>query len=188
MLLTRLPSFVACIPAECTKDSPTTPERVCSIVRPMHQTSPEVFLIARPSVDVEGMRGYLRSVGGESWLERRLAEGEPNGGELIVEFGGRACYRSWEPALNPNVTKVRTDQREYFANILSSAHGSVLEHANYSFALHDVSRVFCYDDQTDVLTLEGWKKWPDVDGQETFATVNPKDGMLEYQAATEHFV
>src|SRR4029077_233385 len=145
MLLTRLPSFVACIPAECTKDSPTTPERVCSIVRPMHQTSPEVFLIARPSVDVEGMRGYLRSVGGESWLERRRAEGEPNGGELIVEFGGRACYRSWEPGLNPNVTKVRTDQREYFANILRSAHGSVLEHASYSFALRNVSRVFTHE-------------------------------------------
>ena len=43
--------------------------------------------------------------------------------------------------LNPNVTRVRTDQREYFANILRSAHGSVLEHANFSFALRNVSRV-----------------------------------------------
>src|ERR1700722_4691884 len=93
------------------------------------------------------MRGYLSDVGGESWLERRLEEsdGEPNGGELIVEFGGRACYRSWEPGLNPNVTKVRTDQREYFANILRSAHGSVLEHANWSFALRNVSRVFTHE-------------------------------------------
>jgi thymidylate synthase (FAD) len=93
------------------------------------------------------MRGYLADVGGESWLERRLQEsgGEPNGGELLVEFGGRACYRSWEPGLNPNVSKVRTDQREYFANILRSAHGSVLEHANYSFALRDCSRVFTHE-------------------------------------------
>ena len=113
----------------------------------MHETTPEVFLIARPSIDLDGMRGYLRDVGGESWLERRLGEAgdEPNGGELIVEFGGRACYRSWEPGLNPNVTKVRTDQREYFANILRSAHGSVLEHANYSFALRNVSRVFTHE-------------------------------------------
>ncbi len=156
----------------------------------MHETTPQVFLIARPSIDVEGMRGYLRDVGGESWLERRLDESEsaPNGGELIVEFGGRACYRSWEPGLNPNVTKVRTDQREYFANILRSAHGSVLEHASYSFALRNVSRVFCYDAETEVLTSEGWKQWPDVDGSETFATVNPADGCLEYQRATEHFV
>jgi thymidylate synthase (FAD) len=113
----------------------------------MHETTPQVFLIARPSIDVSGMRGYLADVGGESWLERRLQEsgGEPNGGELLVEFGGRACYRSWEPGLNPNVSKVRADQREYFANILRSAHGSVLEHANYSFALRDCSRVFTHE-------------------------------------------
>ncbi len=113
----------------------------------MHETTPKVFLIARPSIKVEGMRGYLSDVGGESWLERRLEEsdGAPNGGELIVEFGGRACYRSWEPGLNPNVTRVRTDQREYFANILRSAHGSVLEHANYSFAIRNCSRVFTHE-------------------------------------------
>jgi thymidylate synthase (FAD) len=113
----------------------------------VHETTPSVFLIARPSLDVEGMRGYLADVGGESWLQRRLDEsaGEPNAGELLVEFGGRACYRSWEPGLNPNVTKVRTDQREYFANILRSAHGSVLEHANYSFALRNVSRTFTHE-------------------------------------------
>jgi thymidylate synthase (FAD) len=113
----------------------------------MHETTPAVFLIARPSIDIEGMRGYLEDVGGEAWLERRLgeADGKPAGGETLVEFGGRACYRSWEPGLNPNVTKVRTDQREYFANILRSAHGSVLEHANYSFALRNVSRVLTHE-------------------------------------------
>ena len=135
------------------------------IVRPVHETTPQVFLIARLSIDLEGMRCYLRAVGGESWLESRLGASEGagaagagghssfqpgaasaiNAGELLVEFGGRACYRSWEPGLNPNVTKIRTDQREYFANILRSAHGSVLEHANYSFALRDCSRVFTHE-------------------------------------------
>jgi thymidylate synthase (FAD) len=113
----------------------------------VHETEPTVFLIARPSIELDGLRGYLEDVGGSSWLERRLEEsdGAPNAGELLVEFGGRACYRSWEPGLNPNVTKVRTDQREYFANILRSAHGSVLEHANYSFALRNCSRVFTHE-------------------------------------------
>jgi thymidylate synthase (FAD) len=113
----------------------------------MRETNPTVHLIARPSLNVEGMRAYLADVGGETWLERRLgeADGEPNAGELLVEFGGRACYRSWEPGLNPNVRRVRTDQREYFENILRSAHGSVLEHANYSFALRNVSRVFTHE-------------------------------------------
>ena len=171
----------------------------------MHETTPSVFLIARPQVDAEAMGAYLRDVGGESWLQMRLGAAgagppgdsgvsgtaqpaELNAGELLVEFGGRACYRSWEPGLNVNVSKVRTDQREYFANILRSAHGSVLEHANYSFALRNVSRVFCYDAETEVLTSDGWKRWPDVDGSESFATVNPSTDELEYQPATEHFV
>lgn len=112
----------------------------------MHETAPTVHLIARPQLDLDGMRGYLEDVGGESWLERRLGEEEQaSAGEMLVEFGGRACYRSWEPGLNPNVTRVRTDRMEYFANILRSAHGSVLEHANYSFALRNVSRVFTHE-------------------------------------------
>jgi len=113
----------------------------------MHETSPSVHLVARPSVDVDGMRAYLGDVGGASWLDRRLDEnhGSPNAGELLVEFGGRVCYRSWEPGLNPNVTRVRTDKDEYFANLLSSLHGSVLEHASYSFAFRNVSRVFTHE-------------------------------------------
>ncbi|HEV7943321.1 MAG TPA: FAD-dependent thymidylate synthase [Solirubrobacteraceae bacterium] len=112
----------------------------------MHETAPSIYLIARPSLDLEGLTGYLQDVGGESWLSMRLDQGEqPNPGELLVEFAGRACYRSWEPGLNPNVTRIRTDQREYLANILRSAHGSVLEHANYSFALRNVSRVLTHE-------------------------------------------
>ncbi len=113
----------------------------------MHETTPTVHVIARPAVDVAGMRAYLADVGGTAWLDRRVEEagGAPNPGELLVEFGGRACYRSWEPGLNPNVTRVRTDQREYLENLLRSAHGSVLEHASYSFALRNVSRVFTHE-------------------------------------------
>ncbi len=118
------------------------------ITADMHETTPSVFLVARPSVDVDGMRAYLEDVGGASWLERRLGEAEgsmPNDGELLVEFAGRVCYRSWEPGLNANVKKIRTDRHEYFANILRSGHGSVLEHASYSFALRNVSRVFTHE-------------------------------------------
>jgi len=114
----------------------------------MHETFPCVFLVARPSIDVEGVRGYLEDVGGESWLEDRLGESEGslvNDAELLVEFAGRACYRSWQPGLNPNVTRVRTDRKEYLANILSSLHGSVLEHANFTFAFRKVSRAFTHE-------------------------------------------
>ncbi|MGO9976442.1 MAG: FAD-dependent thymidylate synthase [Solirubrobacteraceae bacterium] len=116
----------------------------------MRETTPTVFLICRPSVDVRAMRAYLDDVGGTSWLERRLTSdqddpGAHNDAQLLIEFAGRVCYRSWEPGLNPNVTRIRHDQREYFANLLSSLHGSVLEHANYTFAFRSVSRVFTHE-------------------------------------------
>jgi len=113
----------------------------------MHETNPSVHLVARPSLDLDGIRAYLEDVGGTAWLDMRTSDGgaPPNPGELLVEFAGRACYRSWEPGLNPNVTRIRTDQREYMENLLRSLHGSVLEHANYSFAFRNVSRVFTHE-------------------------------------------
>lgn len=112
----------------------------------MRETQPSIHLIARPSVDLDGMRAYLDGVGGTSWLEKRLeADPDPNAAQLLIEFSGRVCYRSWEPGLNPNVTKVRQDQTEYFGNLLRSLHGSVLEHASYSFAFRNVSRVFTHE-------------------------------------------
>jgi thymidylate synthase (FAD) len=41
----------------------------------------------------------------------------------------------------------------------------------------------CYDDETEVLTRAGWKRWPDVDGTEEFLTVNRVTGVQEYQRA-----
>jgi thymidylate synthase (FAD) len=113
----------------------------------MRETTPIVFLISRPSIDFEAVRGYLQAVGGTSWLERRVPHGEDdvNDAQLLVEFCGRVCYRSWEPGLNPNVTRIREDQHEYLGNLLRSLHGSVLEHANYTFAFRNVSRVFTHE-------------------------------------------
>lgn len=110
----------------------------------MRETEPDVFVVARPAVDLDGIRGYLHTVGGAGWLERR-ASSPGSDAELLTEFCGRACYRSWEPGLNPNVTRVRPEQREYFANLLAAAHGSVLEHANWTFAFRNVSRVFTHE-------------------------------------------
>ena len=111
----------------------------------MRNVHPEVFLVARPQLDYEALAAYLAEVGGSSWLER-LDKGHLDNDALnLAEFAGRLCYRSWEPGLNPNVTKVRTEQDVYLRNILSSAHGSVLEHVSFSFAVHNVSRVLTHE-------------------------------------------
>lgn len=111
--------------------------------RAMKSVQPEVFLVARPEIDYAAMAGYLREVGGEGWLER-LDRGDLDA-ENLAEFAGKICYRAWEPGLNPNVRRVRTDHQKYLENILSSAHGSVLEHASFSFVLHNVSRVASHE-------------------------------------------
>src|SRR3954452_2330912 len=86
----------------------------------MRETTPSIHLIARPSIDLDGMRRYLEDVGGAGWLERRAGDGARNDAQMLVEFAGRVCYRSWEPGLNRNVTRVREDQSEYLENLLRS--------------------------------------------------------------------
>jgi thymidylate synthase (FAD) len=111
----------------------------------MRSVEPEVFLVARPQLDYDQIAAYLREVGGESWLER-LDRGDLDiDAQNLAEFAGRLCYRSWEPGLNPNVTRIRADQEPYLQNILASAHGSVLEHVSFTFVLHNVSRVFSHE-------------------------------------------
>jgi thymidylate synthase (FAD) len=133
----------------------------------MRSVEPEVFLVAQPAIDYDQLAAYLREVGGEQWLERldrgdlpadgRQADGgERAGGEQaaggrasdaqnLAEFAGKMCYRAWEPGLNPNVRRVRNDHEAYLQNILKQAHGSVLEHASFTFVLHNVSRVFSHE-------------------------------------------
>lgn len=114
----------------------------------MRETTPKVHLISAPAINLEALEAYVRSVGGGKWIERirptmsALGRGD---GEVLVEAAGRICYRSWDVGLNVNVTKVREDSSSYLLNILQTKHGSVLEHANYSFIFEDVSRVFTHE-------------------------------------------
>lgn len=109
----------------------------------MRHVEPEVFLVAKPAIDYDELARYLHEIGGESWLER--LDSNQLTPQDLAEFAGRLCYRSFEPGLNPNVTRVRTDQTAYLTNILASAHGSVLEHLSFSFVLHNVSRVLTHE-------------------------------------------
>ena len=111
----------------------------------MRTVEPEVFLVARPQIDYQAIAAYLREVGGERWLERLDRDQLDTDAQNLAEFAGRMCYRSWEPGLNPNVSRIREDQVQYLENILRSGHGSVLEHINFTFVLHNVSRVFTHE-------------------------------------------
>src|SRR4051794_1053700 len=106
----------------------------------MIETEPETFLIAEPVVNTRAIVEYLQEVGGTEWVDRLREEfgnlTMPPHGEILSEFCGRLCYKSWVPGLNKNVTKIRADRGDYLLNVLRSKHGSVLEHAHYTFAFH----------------------------------------------------
>lgn len=108
---------------------------------------PEVFLVSKPSIDWVQIYEYLKKVAERT--DTPADEWGPGNwesdGDNLVEIGGRFCYRSWVPGANVNVTRIRDNQQEYLGNVLASGHGSVLEHANYSYIFDDVSRVFTHE-------------------------------------------
>jgi thymidylate synthase (FAD) len=68
-------------------------------------------------------------------------------GETLSEFAGRLCYMSFGAGEidGHKSVKGRTDQQEYFENVLKTKHGSVLEHAVWTFLFEGVSRSFTHE-------------------------------------------
>ena len=92
---------------------------------------PKVYLVGRQVVDNGGIQGFLDDYG-MSWQTDTEV-----GGEQLVEAGGRLCYLSYG--------KGRKTNAEYINNIVSSKHGSVLEHAEWNFVIAGVSRSFTHE-------------------------------------------
>src|SRR5690606_6700573 len=104
------------------------------------QTSPKVFLIGQTELNVSGVSAFLNHIGAPTWMTDA-----PSDNEEVVELMGRLCYKSFGTKLNPNLTRVREGNKHYTENVLSSKHGSVIEHANVNFIFADVSRVFTHE-------------------------------------------
>lgn len=107
----------------------------------MHLVDPYVAIIARTMADDDAIVNYLEGGNAGDFAQGRSFEEA----EDLVEFAGRACYRSFGAGLNKNVTKIREDQGDYIRNILASRHGSVLEHVSWTFALQGVSRILSHE-------------------------------------------
>ncbi|MBV6521713.1 MAG: Flavin-dependent thymidylate synthase [Gemmatimonadaceae bacterium] len=88
-------------------------------------TAPRLTIVARPSF---AEPAHLPV----NWI------GDSTDGERLAEYAGRLCYMS---QANPANRKTG----EYLENILKQAHGSVLEHANYSVLLEGVSRSLTHE-------------------------------------------
>jgi thymidylate synthase (FAD) len=109
---------------------------------------PKVYLVAKTMLVNQGLNEYLKDIGDPDWS----ADKKVSDGENLIEAAGRMCYRSWQPydenkpnATNPNVGQVRKGNKEYLENVLSSGHGSIMEHVSLTFICKGVSRVFTHE-------------------------------------------
>ena len=106
----------------------------------MEIVEPKVFLVGETQLVASGLLLYLKHIGAPEWLTDA-----PSEAEALVEVMGRACYRSYKPGMNPNVTQTREGNKAYLENIVKVMHGSVVEHAMINFIFCDVSRVFTHE-------------------------------------------
>jgi thymidylate synthase (FAD) len=106
----------------------------------MHRVTPQARLVGETTLDFEALEKYCVEIGAPDWDSDGRSDSE-----VLTEFMGRLCYRSFKPGLNANVTKVREGNAPYLKNIIASGHGSVLEHGSSNWILQDVSRVFTHE-------------------------------------------
>lgn len=107
----------------------------------MHETTPKVYFVGQTVMDADEVNAFLKDIGSPDW-EPDLRSTDA---EVLAEMAGRLCYQSWEPLMNPNVTRVRKGNEQYLKHILEVGHEAILEHVTLNFILKDVSRVFTHE-------------------------------------------
>lgn len=99
-----------------------------------------VRVLAKTIVDREVVREWLDEMGADEF--EIPTEETVSNPALLVALAAKQCYMAFQPGLNPNVNTVRTDMVKYLDNVLKQQHGSVLEHAVFTFGINGCSRVF----------------------------------------------
>lgn len=97
---------------------------------------PGVAMLSRPEVQAGNLADFLGGFSPELNFPQYLDDPtELPPGAQLCKTAGQVCYASFGPKRTYNV-----DAARYFHNIVESGHGSVLEHANYSFLFYGISR------------------------------------------------
>lgn len=107
----------------------------------LYLKSPGVVLLSKPEVQVDNLGGFLKGfdkkLGFMNYLKDKDQLMSP---ERLSKIAGQACYASFGPKRTMNA-----DASKYFYNLISSGHGSVLEHANFSLFLYGISRSLTHE-------------------------------------------
>ncbi len=111
---------------------------------PVHHTkagtaylkTPGVVMLARPRTNVAGLEGFLGGfdpeLGFPGYLDDPTALSDSS---QLCKTAGQLCYASFGSRRTTN-----ENAAAYFERLTSAGHGSVLEHASFSFLLYGISR------------------------------------------------
>lgn len=101
-----------------------------------------VITISRPHVVTMGVGDFLQGFDDALGFRDYIFDDshDMGMGESLCKVAGQTCYMSFGPGRTTNA-----DSKRYFENIIRSGHGSVLEHANFSFLIYGVSRSLTHE-------------------------------------------
>ncbi len=98
--------------------------------------APGVVMLAKPQTNVAGLKNFLGgfdpSLGFPAYIDDPTLLPESS---QLCKTAGQLCYASFGPRRTPN-----ENAAAYFERLTSAGHGSVLEHASFSFLLYGISR------------------------------------------------
>lgn len=94
-------------------------------------TEPRVYLVGRQQVDEEMLKAFLDDEGMHFKTDTEVPA------EVLAEVAGRTCYMSFG--------KGRKTNADYLDRIISSHHGSVLEHCVWNFLVTGISRSLTHE-------------------------------------------
>jgi thymidylate synthase (FAD) len=98
--------------------------------------APGVVVLARPRTNAAGLHGFLEGFDPDLRFTEYLNDPTelPDSSQLC-KTAGQLCYSSFGPRRTTN-----ENAAAYFERLTSAGHGSVLEHASFSFLLYGISR------------------------------------------------
>lgn len=107
---------------------------------------PKVFFVGATVVDNGALFQYLEYTGNGEFVDTITAAraGGCTDAEILISLMAKLCYKSLTLGQNANISRTR-DIPDNVANVMSTGHGSVLEHFNLSFVITDCSRVFTHE-------------------------------------------
>lgn len=111
----------------------------------VYLTEPGVALVAQTETDFtaaigEFLAGFDESLNFDDYAKDPVRLEDLPGSEGLAKFAGQCCYMSFGPNRTSNA-----DVGKYLENIKSSGHGSVFQHASFSFLIYGGDRSFTHE-------------------------------------------